>query len=139
MRTPWKLQAKIRVGESTRQDIDIDEEFGRMLNPLPVRRALPFHGIDRRHAQFHTDTSFRSLMLVKNYGNLFYMNNMQKITAHVPLESLRRAQAATGKGITETVRLGLDLLASARAAEELRRLRGKARLDLDLTELPPLP
>ncbi len=63
------------------------------------------------------------------------MTDTQKITAHVPLDSLRRAQAATGKGITETVRLGLDLLASAKAAEELRRLRGKLRLDLDLAEL----
>ena len=60
---------------------------------------------------------------------------MQKITAHVPLESLRRAQAATGKGITETVRLSLDLLAAANAAEGLRRLRGKVRLEIDLAEL----
>ncbi len=63
------------------------------------------------------------------------MIETQKITAHVPTESLRRAQAATGKGITETVRLGLDLLASAKAADELRRLRGKLRLDIDLVEL----
>ena len=63
------------------------------------------------------------------------MADTQKITAHVPAESLRRARAATGKGITETVRLGLDLLASAKAAEELRRLRGKVRLDIDLAEL----
>ena len=41
------------------------------------------------------------------------MITMQKITAHVPADVLRRAQAATGKGITETVRLGLDLLARA--------------------------
>ena len=74
-------------------------------------------------------------MLVTIYGIIYCMSETQKITAHVPLESLRRAQAATGKGITETVRLGLDLLASARAAEELRRLRGKVRLDLDLAEL----
>ncbi len=60
---------------------------------------------------------------------------MQKITAHVPVESLRRARAATGRGITETVRLGLDMLASAKAAERLRRMRGKLRLDLDLAEL----
>ena len=63
------------------------------------------------------------------------MNETQKITAQVPRESLRRAQAATGKGITETVRLGLDLLASAKAAEALHRLRGKVRLDLDVAEL----
>ena len=63
------------------------------------------------------------------------MAETQKITAHVPVESLRRARAATGRGITETVRLGLDMLASAKAAEGLRRMRGKLRLDLDLAEL----
>ncbi len=63
------------------------------------------------------------------------MRKTQKITAHVPIESLRRAKAATGKGITETVNLGLDLIAQAKAAEELRRLRGHVRLGLDLAEL----
>ncbi len=63
------------------------------------------------------------------------MKKMQKITAHVPIELLQRAEAATGKGVTETVRLGLGMLASAKAAEELRRLRGKVRLELDLEEL----
>ena len=53
----------------------------------------------------------------------------------MPAETLRRARAATGKGITETVRLDLDLLASAKAAERLRRLRGTLRLDLDIAEL----
>ena len=75
------------------------------------------------------------MTLVSFYGINFRMDEVQKITAQVPVESLRRAQAASGKGITETVRLGLDLLASAKAAEELRRLRGKVRLDIDLVEL----
>jgi len=48
---------------------------------------------------------------------------------------LRRARLATGKGTTETVRLGLDLLASAKAAKDIRRLRGKVRMELDLAEL----
>ncbi|MBI1986108.1 MAG: hypothetical protein HYS64_05425 [Rhodospirillales bacterium] len=63
------------------------------------------------------------------------MNDIKKITAHVPADVLRRARLATGKGITETVRLGLDLLAGVKAAQELRRLRGKVRLDLDLAAL----
>ncbi len=53
----------------------------------------------------------------------------------MPASLLRKALAATGKGITETVRLGLDLLASERAAEDLRGMRGKARLDIELAEL----
>ncbi len=72
---------------------------------------------------------------VQDYGNIYRMKTTQKITAHVPVELLHRARAATGKGITETVRLGLDMLASAKAAEGLRRMRGKLRLDLDLAEL----
>jgi hypothetical protein len=63
------------------------------------------------------------------------MKKTQKITAHVPVESLRRARAATGRGVTETIRLGLEAIATAKAAEDLRRLRGKIRLDLDLAAL----
>ena len=63
------------------------------------------------------------------------MQKTQKITAHVSIECLRRAQEATGEGITETVRRGLELLASAAAANELRSLRGKVHLDLDLPAL----
>ncbi len=72
---------------------------------------------------------------VLNYGNNCHMKEMQKITAHVPVDLLHRARNATGEGITETVRLGLGMLASAKAAEELRRLRGKLRLEVDLAEL----
>jgi len=32
---------------------------------------------------------------------------IQKVTAHLPAELLAQAQAATGKGITETLRGGL--------------------------------
>ncbi len=63
------------------------------------------------------------------------MVDTQKITAHVPVDLLREAQAATGKGITETVCRGLALVATAKAAEDLRALRGKVRLDLDLALL----
>ena len=63
------------------------------------------------------------------------MAKTQKVTAHVPVDLLRRARAATGEGITETVRRGLHLVAAAKAATELRRLRGKVRLRLDLETL----
>ena len=53
----------------------------------------------------------------------------------VPVDSLSRAQLATGKGISETVRRSLDLLASSAAADELRRLRGKVHLDLDVGDM----
>jgi hypothetical protein len=63
------------------------------------------------------------------------MPGIRKITARVPADLLGRATAATGRGIAETVRLGLDLVASRQAARDFRRLRGKVRLDLDLAEL----
>jgi putative intracellular protease/amidase len=60
------------------------------------------------------------------------MSDTQKITAHVPVDLLREAQAATGDGITKTICHGLALVAAAKAVDDLRRLRGKVRLDLDL-------
>lgn len=72
---------------------------------------------------------------VTDYGKVIDMERSKKITAHVPAALLRRACAATGKGVTETVRLGLGLIAAARAQDELRRLRGKVRLGVDLEKL----
>lgn len=63
------------------------------------------------------------------------MSEMQKITAHVPAELLRSAQEATGKGITDTVKEGLEALARSDAYRKLRSLRGKLPLDIDLKEL----
>jgi hypothetical protein len=68
-------------------------------------------------------------------GVLGCMMSTQKITAHVPAQLLRAAQAATGEGITATVRRGLVLVAAAKASDDLRQLRGKLRLDLDLAQL----
>ncbi|HEY5608288.1 MAG TPA: hypothetical protein VIM38_08105 [Alphaproteobacteria bacterium] len=48
---------------------------------------------------------------------------------------MAKAQRATGKGVTETIKLGLERLTAARAAEELRSMRGKVRLSIDLSEL----
>jgi hypothetical protein len=69
------------------------------------------------------------------YGILRRMEATQKITAHVPSELLKRAQAASGRGVTETVRQGLELVAASNAAANLRKLRGKVRLSISLDEL----
>jgi len=63
------------------------------------------------------------------------MSAMRKITLQLPADLLERAQALTGKGITETVRLGLERLTVAQAYEGLRKLRGKVHLKVDLDEL----
>lgn len=63
------------------------------------------------------------------------MKAVQKITLRVPEELLRRAQKSTGQGITETVRQGLRLLAARDAYRELRDLRGKVKVDVDVETL----
>lgn len=63
------------------------------------------------------------------------MGATQKVTLEVPVELLRRARRSTGQGITATVRRGLELVAARGAYEELRRLRGKVHLTLDVETL----
>lgn len=59
----------------------------------------------------------------------------QKITAHIPVDLLHEAQAATGKGITETLKIALAQLARANAYDELRKMRGKVQFSIDVDEL----
>lgn len=63
------------------------------------------------------------------------MNEMRKITVHVPGDLLESAQAYTGGGITQTVTQALKRLASARAQQELLKLRGKVKFGVDLMAL----
>lgn len=59
----------------------------------------------------------------------------RKITLEVPEDLLERAMASTGEGVTQTVRRGLELVAAGRAYDDLRRLRGKVKLGIDLEGL----
>lgn len=59
----------------------------------------------------------------------------RKITVHVPADLLEQAKEATGQGVTATIRRGLELVAAARAYEQVRRLRGKVRFSVDLATL----
>lgn len=63
------------------------------------------------------------------------MRPAKKITVHVPEELLDKARGSTGRGITETVRAGLELVAAGEAYARLRGLRGKVVVELDLDEL----
>lgn len=63
------------------------------------------------------------------------MNTARKITVEVPPELLEKAQRASGSGITETVRAGLQLVAASRAYARLRQLRGKVRFTRSAAEL----
>jgi hypothetical protein len=59
----------------------------------------------------------------------------RKITIEVPADLLEKAQQATGAGVTQTIRTGLQLAAASQAYARLRQLRGKVRFSLTWEEL----
>jgi hypothetical protein len=63
------------------------------------------------------------------------MPTPRKITIEVPADLLEKAQKASGSGITQTVRTGLQLVAASHAYARLRQLRGKVRFSRTLAEL----
>lgn len=63
------------------------------------------------------------------------MGTARKITIEVPPDLLDKAQRASGEGITQTVRTGLQLVAASGAYARLRKLRGKVRFSRTLAEL----
>lgn len=63
------------------------------------------------------------------------MRAARKITVEVPADLLEKAQQATKRGVTQTVRNGLQLVAASRTYAELRRLRGRVRFSRTLKAL----
>ncbi|MFY9731440.1 MAG: hypothetical protein WB723_19955 [Candidatus Acidiferrales bacterium] len=63
------------------------------------------------------------------------METARKITVEVPEDLLEKAQQASGAGITQTVRTGLQLVAASHAYARLRELRGKLRFSQTADEL----
>jgi hypothetical protein len=63
------------------------------------------------------------------------VETVQKITVGIPAELLAKAQRASGAGITETVRTGLQLVAASEAYARLRQLRGKVRFSRKSADL----
>lgn len=63
------------------------------------------------------------------------MDTARKITVEVPEDLLEKAQQASGTGITQTVRTGLQLVAASHAYARLRELRGKVRFSQTVDEL----
>ena len=59
----------------------------------------------------------------------------KKITLNLPENLLREATRATGDGITETVRKGLELLRAQEFFETALKKRGKLKFNIRLTEL----
>ena len=63
------------------------------------------------------------------------LTDPRKITVEIPEDLLQRAQKASGSGVTQTVRAGLQLLAASEAYSKLRGLRGKVQFTHTLEEL----
>ncbi len=55
----------------------------------------------------------------------------RKITVHVPADLLERAQKSSGRGVTETVRQGLRLVAAGETFRRVAGLRGSVKFSLD--------
>lgn len=60
---------------------------------------------------------------------------LKKFTIQVPEDLLARATAASGEGITPTIRRSLELMAASTAYAKLRRLRGKVKFGIKLEKL----
>ena len=69
------------------------------------------------------------------YAGIISGVKTQKVTVHIEGDLLRRARERTGKGVTATIRQGLELVAASKAYERLRALRGKVKFSIDLKEL----
>ncbi len=63
------------------------------------------------------------------------MQAARKITIEVPADLLDKAQRASGSGITQTVRTGLQLVAASHTYAQLRGMKGKVRFSRSLAEL----
>ena len=60
------------------------------------------------------------------------MNEIRRISANLPAALLSEARRATGKGITETLVNGLELVRRSAAARKAARLKGRLNLKIDL-------
>ena len=63
------------------------------------------------------------------------MDGARKITVEIPGDLLAKAQRASGTGVTQTVRAGLQLLAASQSYSRLRQLRGKVKFGRTLAEI----
>ena len=59
----------------------------------------------------------------------------QKITVHVDQSLLQRARKRTGKGVSDTIRQGLTLVAAGAAYQKLRALRGRVKFSVNVRAL----
>ncbi len=63
------------------------------------------------------------------------MAKARKVTVEIPPDLLEKAQRASGAGITQTIRAGLQLVAASQTYARLRQFRGKVRFSKTVAEL----
>ena len=63
------------------------------------------------------------------------METAKKITLFVPERLLTMALSVTGKGITTTIRQGLELIAAGKAYSGLRKAKGKVSFSISLNQM----
>lgn len=68
-------------------------------------------------------------------GESSVARQLKKLTIEIPADLLERATTASGKGVTPTVRRGLELVAARSAYGRLRKFRGKVKFHVKLSEL----
>ena len=79
--------------------------------------------------------AMRAAAQVRSKGETFMTKSLRKVTVEVPADLLERATAASGRGVTPTVRRELELVAAGGAYGRLRRFRGKVKFGIKLSEL----
>ncbi len=65
------------------------------------------------------------------YGSMA-KEEIRRVTANLPAGLLAKACQVTGRGVTETLVEGLEMIRRRAAAAKLKDLRGKLTLDIDL-------
>ena len=63
------------------------------------------------------------------------MQTNRKITVELPETLVKKAMAASGQGLTPTIRKGLELVTAIQVFEGLRHWRGKYKPGISLTRL----
>jgi hypothetical protein len=74
---------------------------------------------------------------VCRYGILCGMqtSTVRKVTMQLPEDLIEKAMAATGEGLTPTVRRGLEALIAVHSFDRVRELRGKVKFSIDFDSL----
>jgi hypothetical protein len=64
-----------------------------------------------------------------------HKQRMRKVTVMLPQDLVKEATKVSGKGLTPTIREGLEKVLTADAYQQIRRLRGKVKLSINVDEL----